>query len=437
MNEELKALQAEVVELTRLMKEKTDKGYSVEVKELSDKLTTLQKDFTERKHQFAVESTIKVDKKDLDTRMDELFIASALCVKKDGSFDRDAYAKVVGQKDYADAVKAFGDVNAVTTGAAGTGAEFIPTGFSSTLMEEIWLNLEVAALFNRMPMPNPTYVLPFNPARIMAHAAAEGGTVTKDKPKTAKIQFSAKKIMSIVEMTDEFEADSIVPALNFLRNQIVGGFALAQETMSLNGDTGTNIYGTALTGEDARKLVSGIRADAMNAAGANAKADFATGGMSADNLRSLRAKMGKYGKRPADLAYIVSMDDYNKMLGFTGYQALYQYAGAVVATGELGRIDNIPIIVSELIPKVGLATDAGDALGGLNASGKFDATTYTKTTSVLVNRNAYMWGDRTEFSLELWRNPLNGTTNLIGHQRLDFEKVLAATDPTCAVGYNY
>ena len=129
---------------------------------------------------------------------------------------------------------------------------------------------------------------------------------------------------------------------------------------------------------------------------------------------------------------------HTKMLKFTGYQSLYSYgAGAVILNGELGRMDNIPIIVTELLPKPGLGTDAADALGGLNAAGKFDGATYTKATGVLVNKNAYMWGDRKEFALELWRNPMNQTTNLIGSQRLDFEKVLGATDPTTAVGYNY
>ena len=441
MKELLQKLQGEVADLTRQMKEKSDKGQAAEVVELSEKLAAAQKELADRKTQFDIGSKIEVNKKDLDTRMDELYIASALCVRKDGSHDSAAFAKIKALPIYAEALdvlKASGfTADGLTAAGAGAGAEFIPQAFSTTLLEEVFLQLQIAALFKRIPMPAATYTLPFAPGRLIARASGEQTAVTKDKPKTDKIVFTAKKIMSTVEMSDEFEQDSLVPALQFLRGQLIDGFALAQETMALNGDTGTNIYSAAITGEDVRKLVKGIRADASDAAAANAKVDFASGGLSADNLRALRAKMGKYGKNPSDLAYIVSMADYNKMLGFTGYQALYQYAGAVVATGELGRIDNIPIVVSELIPGAGVATDAADALGGLNVTGVWDNITKTKTTSVLVNKNAYMWGDRKEFSLELWRNPLNGTTNLIGAQRLDFEKVLAKTDPTCAVGYNY
>ena len=435
---ELEILKSDLAELTRVMKEKNDKGQANEVKELSEKLAAVQKELAERKHSFDVATTIKAEKKDIDSAMDELYIASALCIKQDGSFDKAAYAKIKELPKYADVIKASGyTADGETAAGTGTGAEFIPQAFSSTLQEEVWLQLQVAALFQRINMPAATYTLPFAPGRLLARAAGEQAAVTKDKPKTSKIVMTAKKIMSTVEMSDEFEQESIVPALQFLRSQLIDGFALSQETMCLNGDTGTNLYATALTGEDCRKLVKGIRADASDAAAGNAKVDFATGGLSADNLRSLRAKMGKYGKNPSDLAYVVSMADYNKMLGFTGYQALYQYAGAVTTSGELGRIDNIPIIVSELIPNAGLATDAGDVLGGLTAAGKFDGTTYTKTTAVLVNKNGYAWGDRKQFTLELYRNALFGTTNLIGSQRLDFEKILAATDATCAVGYNY
>lgn len=436
--EKIDALQGEVAGLVEVMKKKTDDGLAAEVKELSEKLSAVQAELSEKKVQFAVEQDRKVDmdKKEAAVRLDELYIAKALCTDVETNiFNREKFAKISALPQYADAIKAFGDVLAETTTGVGTGAEYIPKGFSSQLHNEIFLALEVAGLFGRIQMPASDYTLPFNPSRIIARAGAEGGTVTKDQPPTSKLQFTAKKIMSIVEMTDEFEQDSIVPALNFLRQHLIDGFALAQETMCLNGDTGTSIYSVAKTGEDARKLVKGIRADAM---GTSAKFDAASGGLSEDNIRALRALMGKYGKSPSELALIVTMADYNKMLKFSAYQTLYSYgANAVIMKGELGRFDGIPIIVSELLPTAGVSTDSGMALGGLNASGVYDATTYTKGTAVMVNKNAYSWGDRTDFSLELWRNPLAQTTNLIGAQRLDFEKIAAPTAKTTAVLYNY
>lgn len=443
----VEALEKNVAQLTALIQEKFEKygAMSDEVKSLQGELATARKEWSEKKHQFDIQQTInanydKAKKAELETRLDEIVIFKALCHDVETkSFNKAAFDKFTKIPVYAEALKAFGDVSAMTTGATGEGKEWIPEAFSSTLHEEIWLALEVAQLFGRIAMPAPTYTLPFSPGRMIALAGTEGGTVAKTKGKTDKITFTAKKIMAIVEMTDEFEQDSLVPALNFLRGQLIDAFSLGQETMCLNGQaSGNAIYasGKEPAATDVRSLVSGIRNDAM---AMGAKVDFgAASGFTADNLRALRTQMGKYGKRPSDLAYVVTMADYNKMLGFSGYQTLYSYGqGAVLLNGELGRIDNIPIIVSELLPGAAVATDAADALGGLNASGVWDDTTKTKTTCVLVNKNGYYWGDRKEFNLELWRNPLYQTTNLIGSQRLDFQKVASDTAKFAAVGYNY
>jgi len=440
-------LEKAVAQLTLTIKEKFDEfgATSGEVKELQSKLAEVQKEFSEKKHQFEIAQMKgatfdKARKSEVETRLDELFLAKALCHDVNTkAFNQAAFDRIKALPMYADAIKTaatFDAVDAMTTGGTGTGAEWIPEAFSSTLYEEIWLNLEIAKLFRRIQMPAPTYTLPFNPGRIIALATTEGVTVDKKKPTTDKLVFTAKKIMAIVEMTDEFEQDSLVPALNFLRTQLIEAFALAQETMCLNGEiSGNKLYasGQVPAASDVRSLVNGIRRDAMNL---NAKVDFgAASGFTADNLRALRTQMGKYGKKPGDIAYIMDMAQYNACLGFTGYQFLYQYgAGAVIQNGELGRLDGIPIIVTELLPAG--ATDAADALGLLNASGVWDSNTATKKTCVLVNKNGYLWGDRTEFSLELWRNPLSQTTNLIGSQRLDFERVGSDTAKFCAVGYN-
>lgn len=438
------ALEKSISELTGTLQSKMEKfdETSSEVRELKAKVAEVAKELSERKHQFDVQKALtanhsKEKKVELETRLDEIVLFKALCHDVETKqFNKTAFEKLTKIPVYAEALKAFGDVSAMQTGDAGTGAEFIPTGFSSTLYEEIWLKLEVAQLFGRIPMPTPTYKLPFAPGRMIAKAAAEGGTVAKVKGVTDQLTFTAKKIMSITEFTDEMDQDSIIPVLNFLRGQVLNAFALAQESMCVNGDTGTSIYSSALTGEDCRKLVKGIRAHAM---GTGAKVDFgAASGFTEANLRALRAALGKYGKTPSELAYVMTLTDYFKALAFDGYQKLNEIgSGAVRLAGELGKLDGVPIIVTELLPMAGAATDAADAPGGLNVSGVWDNTTKTKTTCVCVNRTGFLWGDRKNTELELWRNPMNQATSLIGSQRLDFEFVGSDTAKMASVGYNY
>lgn len=441
MNEEMAQLKAEVVELTRIMAETAKAGRAPEVKELSDKLAELQKEVNERKTLFADGSKAAasgVMSKDAEKKLDELFIASALLTRKDGRLDADAYAEVAKSADYRDVIKDAGLTQGLgssqNTGDA-VGGDFIPTGFSSTLLEEIWLKLEVANLFKRFNMTSPTFTFPFAPDRLVARKGTEAAAVTKDRFATDQIIFTAKKIMANVDFTDEIEQDSIIAILPLVRQKLIESFAIGQEQIVLNGDTtvgAANVNGT-LAGnvEDIRLTVNGLRKHAL----ANNSYSLATGGFSADNLRLLRTKMGKYGKNPSDLCYLVTINDYNKILGFSNYQTLYQYGpGAVIMNGELGRIDGIPIIVTELLPSSdGTATTGVDSTGIVNAT----AANNVKNICGLVNKNAYMWGDRKAFGLETFRNPYNQMTSLIGSQRLDFQKVLAAGDPTAVFGINY
>lgn len=438
MNEALEAIQKELAGLTQLVKEKIDKGLSEEAKALSAKIEGLQKEFSTRKTQFELGagSAPTLAKKELETRMDELYIAKTLCVNKDtGKLDEAKFAKITALPEYAEAIKAFGDVDASTTTTADS---FIPTGFSTTAQEEIFLALQVAGLFGRINMPASDYKVPFVPGRLIAKATLEGGSPAKSKPGDERLTFTAKKIMSIVELTDELEADAMIPVLNLFRQQLINGFALAQDAMALNGDKGTVIYGAALDASDCRSLVNGVRADAMTK---GIKIDASTGKCSVANIRKMRAAMGKYGVSPSELALIVSIADYMNLLNETNIQTLYQYgANAILLKGELGRIDGIPIIVSELIPDRSNGTDSADAPGGVLATGICDIGIVANndfSTFSLVNRSGFMWGDRKEFSLEVWRNPLNQTNNLIGSQRLDFEKFTVASGTPSALAYNY
>jgi HK97 family phage major capsid protein len=239
------------------------------------------------------------------------------------------------------------------------------------------------------------------------------------------MQFTAKKVLANIDFTDELEADSVIAILPLVREKLIEGFALAQEAIAINGDDAAaagHILGN-VGADDVARAVTGLRRHAIDN---SADVDFSTGGLSATNLRALRTIMGKYGKSPSDLVYVVTMKDYNAILGFDNYQTLDKFGqNAVIMNGVLGAIDGIPVIVSEQLP------------ADLNAAGVYDGTTTTKGTCMLVNKKGFMWGDRKEFGLETFRNPFNQVNSLIGSQRLDFQKVLSSTAQPVAIGINY
>lgn len=440
MKELIEKLQAELAGLTKTIEEKSAKGLEAEVAELSGKVVALSKELGEKKHQFDVAQQMfakpdVAERKAIDAKLDELFIAQALLTRKDGTTDRAKLAEVANLGDYRTALKASGFTNDPTvpdglvSGGDGTpahfGSDLVVPGFSSTLLEEIFLKLQVADLFPRFNMPNATYTFPFATGRLTARRGLEGRAVTKDKFATNNLQFVAKKLMSVVDFTDELEADAIIPVLGLIRERLIEGFALAQEQIVINGDVdieSTGINGALADAEDARGVAKGIRCIAL---ADGCKVDFAGNKVTDTGLRDMRAAMGKYGLAPSELAYVISIAQYNHILKtFTNYQALHTYgAGAVILKGELGRLDNIPLIITELLPE------------NLAATGKYDVAG-TKSTLALVNKKGLMWGDRAGFALETFRNPLTQQTSLIGSQRLDLQKITVGDAKPLCVGVN-
>src|SRR5262249_43416370 len=144
------------------------------------------------------------------------------------------------------------------------------------------------------------------------------------------------------------------------------------EDCLINGDTtGTHQDSDVTASNDPRKNFSGLRKLAISAA----KTDLANAAPTvANSVRVNRKKMGKYGVRADQLAHIVSMNAYVQLLADTSLLTLEKYGpNATILTGELGRVDGAPVIVSEYVR------------ADLNASGVYDGTTTNRSEVLTVN----------------------------------------------------
>jgi HK97 family phage major capsid protein len=316
----------------------------------------------------------------------------------------------------------------INTGA-GYGAEWIPTGFSARLIEKVRLELKVAALFDEIPMPTNPYKPPVLSGDIVSYLVPEStsdqvvttATIPPSQVTTANFQFTAAKIAARVRVSDEADEDSIIPMLPTLRNNIALAQAQAIETAIINGDTTATHQDSDVTdAKDARKAWKGLR----KLAAAGSKTDSATFNVAA--LRTIRKKMGVYGVDPKKLAWIVSMSIYMQMLGFTEVLTMEKYgSNATIVQGELGKLDNIPIIVSEYVRQ------------DLNATGVYDGSTTTKSEAICVNHRAYLRGNRRGMTLESGRDIENGQNILVASMREDFEAIFdASTQYAVGIGYN-
>jgi HK97 family phage major capsid protein len=320
-----------------------------------------------------------------------------------------------------------------TDSGAEQGFEWIPTGFSNQLVNLVRVELRVAALHDRFNMPTNPFVLPVEGADISAYVVSEATGdndavstdtwVPADTPKTANRVFSAKKVGVRTVVSTEITEDSIIAILPYVRDKIAIALAEAQENVVINGHATTSGHIDNITSAtnqatawDGYRRTSGIAGTTSDIGGA----------LDVNDLRSMRAKMKKYGINVNRLSWVVGINGYNAMLrNIPDVQTLDKFGPrATILTGQLAALDGIPIIVSEFIKE------------DLNSSGLLSGTG-SKTETILVRRDTWRFGDRRPITLKS-REVIETDQNVIvALQRLDFKGLFnAAQEPYVAVGVN-
>lgn len=321
-----------------------------------------------------------------------------------------------------------------TTANQSLGDDYIPTGFSSRLIEDVRLTLRVAALHERFVMPTNPYTFPVEGSDIAAYRVAENtgdndaGTpstwVPAATPGSDNLTFSAKKIGVRVVTSNEFVEDSIVAALPYMRSRIVIALGEAQENIIINGDTRTDGSGvdglTAGQATDQRTTWNGYRYFCSTVAGLTADA----AGLTLADIRAVRTKMKKYGVNNSQLALVTGINAFNQMLSLDQVVTIDKIGSrATILSGQLGAIDGIPIIISEFVRE--------NYGAGLTGSG-------STTALFLVRRDLFWFGDRRDVQIKS-REVIETDQNvLVALQRLDFKPILTpgANVQTVAAGCN-
>ena len=302
------------------------------------------------------------------------------------------------------------------TGQAGGGAEWVPTGYSRTLFEELMLALRVAQLHPKVNMPQNPYKFPIVYQDAQAYLVGENvddtNTIPSDfestKSTTGDFILNAKSIKTRVVISEELEQDSIIPVLPIMREQLIKALGRAIEDAIINGG---NTGDANVPANSPRNAFDGYRALTLN----EAKID-AGGSLTSDDLAALRKALGKYAVEVNDIAWVVPVSVY---LGYLmtlkdsdGNNVLVTHEKygdkATILTGEVGKIFGISVIVSEHIRE------------DLNTSGVFDGTTTDYTELFLVNRPSFYIGTRQELKIESARKIELGQTRIVAGVRIAF-----------------
>jgi HK97 family phage major capsid protein len=325
---------------------------------------------------------------------------------------------------------------ALTTSGANTGADWIPTQFSSQLIDLITVSLKVAANFTRITIPQNTFKIPVATTDDVAFLVTEttsdnllddANVYPRFTPGTDNQTLQAKKLAAIIVFSEEAQEDSIIPLLPFIKMKIANAMANAQERATLDGDvTGTHQDFDVTAATDARKAWPGLRFKTLVAT-ATTK-DLST--FNLDNIRGMRELLSaQFAENPEQLFYVSSVKVMLKLLKFPEFLTIDKYGDrATIVTGEVGRIDGSPLQTSKYsrdnVSATGVNTNAGPN---------------TKSLLYLQNRLGFWYGDRRAVTMDSARMVISGQGYVVVTQRVDFKdiyKVASGVNRHGALGYN-
>lgn len=320
---------------------------------------------------------------------------------------------------------------AMDTATTAEGIEYVPKELSGSVIERINLELLVGQLFPLIEMPTQPFDIPgLAVARqrtgTLAEQTADTGQTKWKKitPATRKITLTAVKLGVEVLVSKEMEEDAIIAVVPFIEEEVVDYLAGDWEDTLVNGDTtGTHQDSDTTAADDPRKSLMGLRK--LTAAGA--KTDGANAVLTVAMLRANRSKMGRYGTRIADLAHIVPIRSYINLLSDASVITLEKYGPqATILTGELGKLDGAPLIVSEYVRQ------------DLNATGVYDGVTTNRTLAMTVNRRGFLQGQRRGLTVQVLRELYAESDQdaIVASFRRAFAARFPSTETTSALTYN-
>lgn len=268
---------------------------------------------------------------------------------------------------------------------ASSGSDWVPTAFSASVWEDVRLETRLAQQFVQVDMPTASYTSPYKTGTASVYLTTQASDIGAHKFATGGATLTAVGFGCAMEFATEMDEDSIVPVLPVIREDMIKAMAEALETACINGDDSDTHQDTIYTSSaDPAAAWDGLRYLTLQA---DLTQSIAT--LTVENVRLIRAAMGKYGVAPDQLLWVVSPKGYIKLLGLedsSGAQVVMTLdklgAQATILTGQLGALDGAPIIVS------GQMREDLDASTGLYGSGQ------TTTSLLCVNKRAFLFGTK-------------------------------------------
>ncbi len=290
---------------------------------------------------------------------------------------------------------------AMDSTTAGQGDELVDTQEARALWDDVNLETAIAPLFNTVQMPSNPFQIPLQLGAVNWYPGTENTAVTGSAPATARQTLTAHELVAEVPWSYDLDEDAVIAMMDELRRSLLRNAHEVIDDVILNGDRTTqnsiNADGATIAANTAGTGHFLVGFDGLlhqplvdNAAMANDH----NAAVSADMFNEIRGKLGKYGVRPSELAYITDVNTFIKSLSIDSFRTLDKFGpSATILTGQLGAVEGIPVIVSE---QMRLADADGKVTNGGNAN--------TKGRLLIVNRSQWRVGFKRELTIETVRD---------------------------------
>jgi HK97 family phage prohead protease len=219
---------------------------------------------------------------------------------------------------------------------------------STALEQEIRSELMVATLFREIQVNAQNTTFPIqhdvslaqwannNYTNGVANANIKSSNAGANTVSPSEVVLTAKRLLSQTFLNDEVDEAVLLNLMPMMVDAIARSHARQVENTFINGNA-DHINGL-ITDAGATTLVAN-----------NAAVTGAVNTLTAADLLAARATMGLYGRKPADVVYIVSQDGYYDLLQDPEFQNLNEVGSDLAAkvTGTMGAVYGSNVIVSD------------------------------------------------------------------------------------------
>lgn len=310
------------------------------------------------------------------------------------------------------------------TGNAGYGSEWVPDVWSTELWRKARAENVILPLFRVIEMPSNPFELPISGTDPTVYYVPEtqdeddltlGATnpIPDSRIGSGKVTLAAKKLALRVGFSAELTEDTALPLIPLYREQALRAMTEAIDHVLLNGDTTTAATGNINSDDAAPPATAkylafdGLRKLPLVTNPANAQ--DAGGAPTVALMRSTRFLMPpRYALKPHQCAWIVDSSTYAKLLSLAEVATVDKYGPhATVLTGEIAKVDGVPVLVSAEMPLT-------------QADGKADASGNTQGQALCVYRPGWIVGYRRRVAATMDYLPYYDAYQMVVTVRLAF-----------------